>query len=100
MGILIPIFGILTGMVAIIASTYLKAKKMEIDKLNAGGGNLSHFKNLNEKLELLEKENELLKQRLHNVELIATSKEWDLLPPSSSELSVSQQSEEIAKKLS
>ena len=74
MGILIPILGIMTGMIAIIANAYIKVQKMKIEGLNTGDGKL-----LLDKVNQLEKENAQLKERIGNVEVIIGDIDMDLL---------------------
>jgi hypothetical protein len=79
MGILIPILGIMTGIIAIICSTYLKFQKMKIENLGSGEKQM-----LLEKINKLETENQELKERVENVETIVGGIDLDLLKIGSS----------------
>lgn len=79
MGILIPILGIMTGIIAIICGTYLKFQKMKMENLGAGEKQL-----LLEKINKLEAENQQLKERVENVETIVGGIDLDLLKIGSS----------------
>ncbi len=79
MAIIIPILGILTGMIAIICGTYLKFQKMKMENL---GAKEKQF--LLEKINKLEEENQQLKERIENVETIVGGIDLDLLKISGS----------------
>jgi uncharacterized protein YlxW (UPF0749 family) len=74
MGILIPIFAILTGMVAIICNTYLKVQKMKMESLSSQEKQV-----LLDKVNQLEVENKQLQSRVENVETIVGGIDIDLL---------------------
>ena len=74
MGVLVPILGIIAGIIAIIASAYIKVQKMKIEGLNTGDGKL-----LLDKVNLLEKENIQLKERVSNMEIIVGDIDIDFL---------------------
>lgn len=74
MGILVPILGIMAGIIAIIANAYIKVQKMKIEGLNTGDGKL-----LLDRVNQLEKENAQLKERVGNVEVIVGDIDIDLL---------------------
>ena len=77
MGILIPLFGIGAGIIAIISGAYLKSKKIDLEKLRLKQE--SSDQNLEGKLKKLSAENEALQDRISNLETIIVSKEWDTL---------------------
>lgn len=79
MGILIPILGIMTGIIAIICGTYVKIQKMKMENLGAGEKQM-----LLEKISKLETENQELKERVGNVETIVGGIDLDLLKIGSS----------------
>ncbi len=83
MGILIPIFAILTGMVAILASAYVKVQKMKMEGLGTGEKQL-----LLDKINQLERENSQLQARVENVETIVGGIDMDMLKISSSTLNL------------
>jgi uncharacterized protein YlxW (UPF0749 family) len=74
MGFLIPIFAILTGMVAIIASAYVKVQKMKMEGLGTGEKQF-----LLDKINQLERENAQLQARVENVETIMGGIDIDML---------------------
>jgi uncharacterized protein YlxW (UPF0749 family) len=74
MEILIPIFGILTGMVAIIANAYVKVQKMKTEGLSNGEKQI-----LLNKINQLEQENTQLKSRVENVETIVGGIDIEIL---------------------
>ncbi|TAH18395.1 MAG: hypothetical protein EAZ08_11655 [Cytophagales bacterium] len=74
MGIIIPILGIMTGMIAIIANAYIKVQKMKIERLDTGDAKL-----LIDRVNLLERENAQLKERVENMETIVGDIDIDLL---------------------
>lgn len=74
MGIIIPILGIMTGMIAIIANAYIKVQKMKMERLDTGDAKL-----LIDRVNLLERENAQLKERVENMETIVGDIDIDLL---------------------
>ena len=74
MEIMIPILGILTGMVAIISSAYVKVQKMKMEGL--GNGEKQQLLN---KISALEQENAQLKSRVENVETIVGGIDLEIL---------------------
>jgi hypothetical protein len=78
MGVLVPILGIMAGIIAIIANAYVKVQKMKIEGLGTGDGKL-----LLDRINQLEKENAQLKDRVGNMEIIVGDIDIDLLKISS-----------------
>ncbi len=74
MGIIIPILGILVALVAILSDKYYKLEKA---KLQSGSFNKNDIKLLKN----IKAENEALKERLANLELIVTNIDESLLLP-------------------
>lgn len=83
MGIIIPILGIMTGMIAIIANAYIKVQKLKMERLDTGDAKM-----LIDKVNLLEKENAQLKERVENMETIVGDIDIDLLKIGSGNSSV------------
>jgi hypothetical protein len=74
MGILIPIFGILASIIAILAGTYLKVQKLKLEGLGSG-----EKKFLLDKIAQLEKDNAQLHARVENVETSVGGIDLELL---------------------
>ena len=72
MGIIIPILGILVALVAILSDKYYKLEKAKLES-----GNRTDVK----LLENIKSENEALKERVSNLELILTNIDETLLLP-------------------
>lgn len=98
MGILIPLFGIGAGIVAIIAGAYLKSKQIGLEKIRLEREITD--KDLETKLKKLGAENAALQDRISNLETIIVSKEWEsLLPAHQEKLDGQSKVKAIAEKL-
>lgn len=77
MGILVPLFGIGAGIVAIISGAYIKSKQIGLEKLKLERQLTAE--NLEAEVKKLSAENEVLQDRISNLETIVVSKEWESL---------------------
>lgn len=76
--------------VAILADAYLKGKRI------TGGADVS---GLQKQIEQLKKENTDLRERLHHVETIVTSRDYEALPPAYDDLTIAKKSEILAERV-
>lgn len=92
--ILIPMMIFSIPIIAILGHYYLKAKKMDDDKQGMSNKDLDILKQVS-------KENEVLKQRVENLEQIITSLDKDLLAlkPHNNNDDLAKQVAELVKKL-
>ncbi len=94
---IIPILGITAGIIAIIGGIYIKSKKLDLQKIQQ---NPKELEKLADEIQRLHLENESLKKRIHNIETIATSKEWEALPSAlDHEIDTEEKAAILAKKL-
>lgn len=97
MGSIVVIVGLvmLLPITAVLADTYLKGKRLGGFQ-GVGNGDV---KKLVTELERLKTENAQLKERMHNVETIVTSHDYDALPPPEDEYSISRKAEVLSKRI-
>jgi cell division protein FtsB len=69
---------ILIPIVAILSDTYIKAKKLELEKLY-GKGKYKELEVLQKEVERLSQENTQLKERMQNIETIVTFPDWEMM---------------------
>jgi hypothetical protein len=78
---------------AVVADTYLKGKRL------GGGQSGGDVRKLAAELERIKAENAQLKERMHNVETIVTSRDYDALPPPDDEYSIAKKAEILSKQI-
>jgi len=77
-GFIIAILALSIPVVAILSNAYVKIKKIEFEQ-NTQSFNKEQLDQLMNQFEDLQQENELLKERLSNIETIVAEPDWEQL---------------------